>query len=109
MSFELVVTLTISAIIIFLAYMSINSKLQKHLRTLFLFMTLFLMIILINEAMLLARDASAGTPITNLLSTIHVVLIWTFTFLTATTAIIEASSYFKNGKISLEKDTYRTR
>lgn len=109
MSFEIATVLAVSGSVIFLSYMAVNSNLQKHLRTFFLFMSLFAMIILINEAMLLARDATANTNLDTLLSTVHITLIWFFLFIGATFAIVEFAGMFKNGKISITQDTYRTR
>ena len=110
MSFEIATVLAISGVLIFLAYMAVNSNLQPHIRSFFVFMTFFGMIILVNEARILARDAtSTNTNLDTVLQTTHVFLMWFFGFIMATYAILQFVRYLKDGKIGLSEDKYRTR
>ena len=114
MSFEIATILAVGGICVWMTYMAVNSTLQRHLRAFFVFMTLFGLIILVNEARILARDATGDTDINTLLETVHVSLIWFFTFILAVYAILAFITYFKikgvkNGEISISSDQYRTR
>lgn len=115
MSFAIATVLAIGSCCVFLAYMAVNSNLQKNLRSFFVFMTFFGMIILVNEARILARDATANTDLNVLLETTHSALTWFFGFIMASYAIIQFATYFKekrSGKdeeIGISADTYRTR
>lgn len=114
MSFAIATVLAIGACCVWMAYMAVNSNLQRHLRSFFVFMTLFGMIILVNEARILARDATGDSGLNTLLETTHAMLTWFFGFILATYAIIAFTTYFKTGKganeeISISSDQYRTR
>ena len=114
MSFETAAVLGIGACCVWMAYMAVNSTLQPHLRSLFVFMTMFGMIILVNQARVLARDASGDSNINVLLETTHASLIWFFGFIMAVYAIMAFITYFKlkgvkNGEVSISSDQYRTR
>jgi hypothetical protein len=114
MSFAIATVLAIGACCVWMAYMAVNSNLQKHLRTFFVFMTLFGMIILINEARILARYATNNTDLNVLLEITHSSLIWFFGFIMAVYAIMAFTTYFKasggkNEEVSISADQYRTR
>lgn len=116
MSFETATVLAVGACCAWMAYMAVNSNLQRHLRTFFVFMTLFGIIILVNEARIIARDATSNTDLNVLLETTHSSLIWFFGFIMATYVIVSFTQYFKTKKtrgqdeeISISPNTYRIR
>ena len=103
------VVLSVAGMTVFFAYMSLNSRLVNGLKLFMFFLSVFGMIILINQARLIVEGAVTNPDLILLLSVAQQVLVWFFFLISAILLVLQIKVWFKNGKIGSDESSERTR
>jgi phosphate starvation-inducible membrane PsiE len=82
----------------FLASMALNASFNEIIKMALIVLSFMLMMVAINEARIIAEDATNNTHIDNLISITYSVMMWYFLFITSIYLVIKMFQMVENVK-----------
>jgi phosphate starvation-inducible membrane PsiE len=82
----------------FLASMALNASFNEIIKMALVVLSFMLMMVAINEARIIAEDATNNTHIDNLISITYSVMMWYFLFITSIYLVIKMFQMVENVK-----------